>query len=173
MNMSDSERLNHEKWMRLALAQAAIAQELGEVPIGAIIVKDEKVIAKAHNLRELTHSATAHAELLAINKANQLQEQWRLEGATLYVTLEPCPMCAGAIILSRIQTVVFGARDAKAGCVGSLMNLIEDSRFNHNAQVIEGILADECGQRLSAFFKGLREKRKQEKLMHNSVDNSQ
>ncbi|MBD3949025.1 tRNA adenosine(34) deaminase TadA [Tuanshanicoccus lijuaniae] len=173
MHLSESERLRHEKWMRVALAQAALAEKLGEVPIGAVIVKDEKVIAKAYNLRELSHVATAHAELLAINEANQLQEKWRLEGATLYVTLEPCPMCAGAIILSRIQTVVFGARDPKAGCVGSLMNIVEDTRFNHNAQVIEGILAEECGQRLSHFFKALRERRKKEKVMHNSVDNLQ
>lgn len=162
------EQLNHEKWMRLALAEAKISESKGEVPIGAIIVYQEKVIAKAHNLRELSAKATAHAELLVINQANDVLNQWRLEGATLYVTLEPCAMCAGAIILSRVSTVVFGARDSKAGCAGSLMNLLDDKRLNHQPKVIEGVLAEECGAILTTFFRALRQKKKQEKLQNQS-----
>lgn len=161
--LSSKDILYHEKWMRLALAEARISASKGEVPIGAVIVYQDKVIAKAHNLRELSAKATAHAEILAINQANDALEQWRLEGATLYVTLEPCSMCAGALVLSRISTVVFGARDAKAGCVGSLMNLLGDQRLNHQPEVIEGILADECGEILSSFFRELRKKKKADK----------
>lgn len=157
------ELAKHEKWMRVAIAQARMAASIGEVPIGAIIVKDERVIAKAYNLRELNRMATAHAEILAINQANMSLEQWRLEEATLYVTLEPCPMCAGAIILSRLKSVVYGASDPKAGCVGSLMNLLDDRRFNHQPLIIKGVLAKECGDCLKAFFEDLRKRNKVEK----------
>lgn len=153
----------HEKWMRLALNQAEFAAQIGEVPIGAVIVIEDQLIAKAHNLRELNNMATAHAELLVINDANQKLEKWRLEDATLYVTLEPCPMCAGAIILSRLKRVVYGAKDPKGGCVGSLMNLLEDPRFNHQPEVIAGVLEKECGQVLKEFFKKLRVRNKARK----------
>ncbi|WP_413377059.1 tRNA adenosine(34) deaminase TadA [Alkalihalobacillus sp. 1P02AB] len=148
------------KWMKLALEEADKAEKLGEVPIGAIIVKGEEVIATAYNRREIDSQATAHAELLAIQKACQNLEAWRLSGCTLYVTLEPCPMCAGAIIQSRIDRVVFGAYDPKAGCAGSLMDLLQERRFNHQTEVDSGCLADECGGKLSNFFRALRQKKK-------------
>lgn len=159
--LTADERTYHEKWMRVALAEAAIAKQLGEVPIGAIIVLGDKVIAKAHNIRELSNRAIGHAELLAIDEANQNLHRWRLEEATLYVTLEPCAMCAGAIILSRVQRVVYGAKDPKAGCVGSVTNLLTEERFNHQPLVIEGILANECGCILTNFFRALRKRRKE------------
>ncbi|WP_186576834.1 tRNA adenosine(34) deaminase TadA [Aquibacillus kalidii] len=155
--------MNDEIYMKLAIEEAKKAELIGEVPIGAVLVHEEKVIAKAFNLRESIQTTASHAELLAIDKANQYVGSWRLEDCILYVTLEPCPMCAGAILQARIPRVVFGAFDPKAGCVGSLMNLLEDSRFNHTAQVTGGILEQECGQLLSAFFKKLREKRKNSK----------
>lgn len=156
-----------EKWMRLALEEAQKAGDMGEVPIGAVIVKDQQVLARAHNLREINQQAVAHAELLAIQKANQSTENWRLEGATLYVTLEPCPMCAGAIIMSRLERVVYGAQDPKAGCAGTLMNLLSDQRFNHQAEVVEGVLASESAQLLKDFFKKLRERNKRLKTSTN------
>lgn len=157
------EQLKHEMYMRLALSEASRAKEKGEVPIGAVVVYQNRVIAKAHNLREITRKANAHAELLAIELANQTLDRWRLEETTLYVTLEPCAMCSGAIVLARIPNVVYGARDKKAGCAGSLMNLLEDSRLNHRATVISGILEEECSAILSNFFKELRQKRKRER----------
>lgn len=153
----------HEKWMTLALEEARIAFGKGEVPIGAVIVKDNVVIARGHNVRELTHQATGHAEIMAINQANQHCNAWRLEGATLYVTLEPCPMCAGAILMSRIQRVVYGASDIKAGCAGTLMNLLTDERFNHQSEVISGVLEQECVNLLQTFFKQLRARNKARK----------
>lgn len=154
----------HNYWMRQAIKEAEKAEELGEVPIGAVIVKDEKIIARAHNLREKLHSATAHAELLAIQEACKTLEAWRLEECTLYVTLEPCPMCAGAIVQSRIPTVVYGAADPKAGCAGTLMNLLEESRFNHRSTVIRGCLEEECALQLTTFFQKLRAKKKRRKM---------
>ncbi|WP_370622198.1 tRNA adenosine(34) deaminase TadA [Bacillus sp. JCM 19034] len=136
---------NHEKWMRVALQQAEEAQKIGEVPIGAVLVKHDQIVAVAYNRRESDQQALAHAELAVIEQACQKLGSWRLLDCTLYVTLEPCPMCAGAILQARIPTVVFGARDPKAGCVGSLMNLLNDSRFNHQTEVVEGCLAEECG----------------------------
>lgn len=164
--LNEDEKLKHERWMKEALVEAEIAASKGEVPIGAVIVQDGAIIARAHNLRELTHRATGHAEMLAIDQANQHLEAWRLEEATLYVTLEPCPMCAGALIMSRVASVVYGAADPKAGCAGSLMNLLADERFNHQPQVIQGVLEEECGQQLRGFFRELRRRnkaRKQEK----------
>lgn len=154
----DEERLEHEAWMRLALQEADKAEAIREVPIGAIIVRDGEIIGRGHNVRESENLATGHAEIQAIQDANQKTEAWRLEGATMYVTLEPCPMCAGALINSRIQRVVYGASDPKAGCAGTMMNLLEDSRFNHRVEVIQGILESECGEKLSAFFQQLRNK---------------
>jgi len=150
-------------FMKQALEEAKQAAALGEVPIGAILVYKGEIIARAHNLRETTQNATTHAELLAIQEGCNKVGSWRLEETTLYVTLEPCPMCAGAILQSRIPRVVYGARDIKAGCVDSLYHLLNDARFNHECEVSEGILADECGQILTDFFRTLRERKKAEK----------
>lgn len=147
-------------YMKIAIEEAKKASDAGEVPIGAIIVLNGEIIAKGHNLRESKQTATAHAELLAIEEACKKAGSWRLENATLYVTLEPCPMCAGAIIMSRIPKVVFGATDPKAGCAGTFMNLLQDERFNHQCEVEQGVLQEECGQLLTAFFKKIREKNK-------------
>ena len=152
-----------EYFMKEAILEAKKAEELNEVPIGAVVVMDGKIISRAHNLRESNQSAIAHAELLAINQACQEAESWRLEGATLYVTLEPCAMCSGAIILSRIKRVVYGASDPKGGCAGTFMNLLQDQRFNHQSMVTKGILEEECGSLLTEFFRGLRKRKKQEK----------
>ena len=152
-----------QTYMLEALVEAEKAAILGEVPIGAVIVYQNEIIARAHNLRETTQNATTHAELLAIQQACAKIGSWRLEDMTLYVTLEPCPMCAGAILQSRIPRVVYGARDVKAGCVDSLYRLLNDSRFNHECEVTEGILADECGGILTRFFRNLREQKKNRK----------
>ncbi|WP_078393293.1 tRNA adenosine(34) deaminase TadA [Shouchella patagoniensis] len=153
----------HEEWMELALEEAKRARDLGEVPIGAIIVKDGAIVASAFNLRETNKAALAHAELLAIEKACKKLGTWRLEGCELYVTLEPCPMCAGAIVQARIPTVVYGASDYKAGCAGTLMNLLDEPRFNHRCIVVSGVLEHECGSLLSTFFKELRTEKKRKK----------
>lgn len=150
---------NDEYYMNLAIEEAKKAKHLGEVPIGAIIVKDDEIIARAHNLRETAQQPTAHAEHIAIERASKVVGSWRLEDCTLYVTLEPCVMCAGAIVMSRIPKVVFGAMDPKGGCSGSLMNLLEEPRFNHRASVITGVLENECGDLLRNFFRGLRAKK--------------
>ncbi|WP_442874316.1 tRNA adenosine(34) deaminase TadA [Cytobacillus sp. NCCP-133] len=152
-----------ELYMREAIIEAKIAESLEEVPIGAILVLDGEIIARAHNLRESNQSAVAHAELLAIDRACKKLGTWRLENAVLYVTLEPCPMCSGSIILSRIKKVVYGAKDPKGGCAGTLMNLLKDERFNHQSEVISGVLENECGELLSSFFRKLRERKKEEK----------
>lgn len=158
------------QFMQLALKEAEKAGALGEVPIGAIIVYRGEVIACASNLRETTQNAVTHAELMAIQQACKKIGSWRLEETTLYVTLEPCPMCAGAILQSRIPRVVYGARDVKAGCVDSLYRLLNDSRFNHECDVTEGVLAEECGQILSDFFRALRERKRAEKLARKSAE---
>ena len=150
-------------FMEMAIEEAKKAETLGEVPIGAVIVQHGTVIAKAHNLRETTQNAVTHAELMAIQDACKSLGSFRLEETTLYVTLEPCPMCAGAILQSRVPRVVYGARDLKAGCVDSLYHLLNDARFNHECEVTEGILAEECGQILTDFFRALRERKKAEK----------
>ncbi len=150
-------------FMKQALEEAQKAAVLGEVPIGAVLVYNGEIIARAHNLRETTQNATTHAELEVIQEACKKIGSWRLENTTLYVTLEPCPMCAGAILQSRVPRVVYGARDMKAGCVDSLYQLLNDARFNHECEVTEGILAEECGQILTDFFKALRERKKAEK----------
>ncbi|OIK07170.1 tRNA adenosine(34) deaminase TadA [Bacillus sp. MUM 13] len=152
-------------FMEIALEEAKKAFRLQEVPIGAVIVKDGEIIARGHNLRETEQSAIAHAELLAIRNACDIEGTWRLEDAALYVTLEPCPMCAGAILQSRIKKVVFGAYDPKAGCAGTFMNLLQDSRFNHQCELVQGVLGDECGEILSRFFRELREKKKRKKKL--------
>ena len=158
------------QFMQLALEEAKKAGNLGEVPIGAIIVHEGEVIASASNLRETTQNAVTHAELMAIQQACEKVGSWRLEETTLYVTLEPCPMCAGAILQSRIPRVVYGARDMKAGCVDSLYRLLNDPRFNHECEVTEGVLAEECGQILTDFFRALRERKKAEKLARKAAE---
>jgi len=147
--------MNHEKYMKLALKEAKKAAKKKEVPIGAVIVKNGKVIAKAHNLREKSNLATGHAELLAIEKANKKLKSWRLDTCTLYVTIEPCPMCAGAIIQSRLKQVVYGAQDLKSGTHQSVVNLFEKS-FNHKVEVEYGIMEEECGEVVTSFFRNLR-----------------
>ncbi|ARK24911.1 tRNA-specific adenosine deaminase [Sporosarcina sp. P37] len=150
-------------YMRLAIEEAEKAAALAEVPIGAVIVHNGEVIAAAHNLRETTQNAVTHAELSAIQIACEKIGSWRLEDTVLYVTLEPCPMCAGAILQSRIPRVVYGARDPKGGCVHTFYQLLNDPRFNHECEVTEGVLGEECGQLLTRFFRLLRDKRKAEK----------
>lgn len=140
-------------FMQVALGQARRAHEADEVPVGCCIVQDGRVIAQAHNQRETLADPTAHAEMIAITQAAEALGDWRLEGTTLYVTLEPCPMCAGAIVLARIPRVVFGTRDPKAGAVRSLYQLLEDERLNHCVEVAEGVCADACREALQAFFR--------------------
>lgn len=158
--LTEAERADHEKWMLEAIREANKARAMGEVPIGAVIVNKGQVIGRGHNVRESQKQATGHAEIQAIQEANKNLQAWRLEGTSLYVTLEPCPMCAGALVLARINQVVFAARDPKGGCGGSLMNLLQEERFNHQIQVIEGICAEECSQMMTDFFRALRQSKK-------------
>jgi tRNA(adenine34) deaminase len=146
----------HEHFMRLALEQAEQALREDEVPIGAIVVRQEEVIASAHNQREQLHDPTAHAEMIAITQAAESLQSWRLEGCTLYVTLEPCPMCAGAILQARIPILVYGAADPKAGAVHSLYRMLEDPRLNHRCQYVTNVLAEPCAEILSRFFQAQR-----------------
>lgn len=148
-----------EKFMHVAMEEAQKAREINEVPIGAVIVYGGEVIATGYNVRETSQETLSHAELIAIREANRKIGSWRLEDCTLYVTLEPCPMCAGAIVQSRIKRVVYGAPDPKAGCGGTLMNLLEEERFNHQVEVTRGMLEAECGQLLTAFFREIRRKK--------------
>ncbi|MDZ4850274.1 MAG: tRNA adenosine(34) deaminase TadA [Pirellulaceae bacterium] len=145
-----------ESWMRRALNLAVVAMEQDEVPVGAIIVHRQRVIGSGWNQRELMKDPTAHAEMIAITQAASTLESWRLIDCTLYVTLEPCPMCAGAIVQARIPRVVYGTRDPKAGAVESLYRLLNDDRLNHAAEVTSGVLAAECGSLLSEFFQAKR-----------------
>ena len=142
----------HEHYMRLALAEAHAALELDEVPVGAVIVHDGRVIAAAHNQRESLRDPTAHAEMIAITQAAEALGDWRLEDCTMYVTLEPCPMCAGAVVQARVPTVVFGAHDPKAGACKTLFFIASDARLNHQAQIVSGILEPECANVLKEFF---------------------
>lgn len=146
-------------YMREAIKQAGKAKEVHEVPIGAVIVYRDEIIATGYNVREISQKTLSHAELFAIEEANRKIGSWRLEDCTLYVTLEPCPMCAGALVQSRIKRVVFGAPDPKAGCASTLMNLLQDERFNHQADVTGGVLEAECSAMLTAFFRELRQKK--------------
>ena len=149
--------MSDKKYMKMALKEAKKAVKKDEVPIGAIIVRDGKVIAKAHNLREKSNMATGHAEILAIQQANKKLKSWRLDSCTLYVTIEPCPMCAGAIVQSRIKNVVYGAQDLKSGAHQSVTNLF-DLPLNHKVKVEHGIMEEECGQIVSKLFAGKRRK---------------
>lgn len=147
-----------ERYLRLALQQAQAAAEAGEVPVGALIVADGRVLAAARNEREALRDPTAHAEMIAITQAAEALGAWRLEGCTLYVTLEPCPMCAGAIVQARIPRVVYGAADPKAGAVDSLYQILTDDRLNHRVEVESGLLGEECGRVLTDFFRARRKK---------------
>ena len=151
---------NKEHYMKQAIKEAEKAYKKLEVPVGAIIVKDGKIIARAHNQKETKYDTTKHAEILAIQKASKKLEAWRLLDCEMYVTLEPCSMCAGAIINSRIKKVYIGAVDEKTGAVGSVLNLLEDYTFNHKVEVETGILKEDCEKILQDFFKELRNKKK-------------
>nr|WP_285165177.1 tRNA adenosine(34) deaminase TadA [Shewanella goraebulensis] len=146
--------------MRVAIGLATKAEALGEVPVGAVLVKDDQMIASGFNLSITEHDPSAHAEMQCIRAAGKVLENYRMLGATLYVTLEPCPMCAGAMIHSRIERVVFGAKDLKTGAAGSVINLLQDSHFNHQLAVDSGVLAEECASQLSQFFKRRRDEKK-------------
>lgn len=156
-----------EKYMKEAIKQAKKAYALGEVPIGCVIVYQDKIIGRGYNRRNTDKNTLAHAEITAINKASKKIGDWRLEDCTLYVTLEPCQMCAGAIIQARITRVVMGSMNPKAGCGGSILNILEMPQFNHQAQVTRGILETECSQMLTSFFKELRLRCKKEKQKEN------
>ncbi len=144
------------KFMKLAIKQALKAEKLDEVPIGAVIVKDGKVIARAHNLMEKTQLATAHAEILAINKACKKLKSWRLDGAEIYVTIEPCAMCAGAIVNARIKKVYFGAYEKKSGCAESKYSVLTDSGLNHKTEFVGGLEQETCANIIKNYFKGKR-----------------
>ena len=157
------ERQEKEFFMREALKEAQKAYDQEEVPIGAVVVLNGEIIGRGYNLREKEQDATLHAEIKAIRQANQHLGSWRLEDCELFVTLEPCPMCSGAMILARMKKVIFGAFDPKAGTAGTFMNLLQDSRFNHQVEVEQGVLEEECQEILRSFFKGLRERNKKRK----------
>jgi tRNA(adenine34) deaminase len=162
MDEADLERIlsgagDHERFMRAALREAELALAEGEVPIGAVVVKDGRIIGRGHNQRELLNDPTAHAEMIAITQAASALESWRLLDTTLYVTLEPCTMCGGAIVLARIPRVVFGAFDPRFGACGTLMNVLQDVRLNHRAALETGVLGAECSAILKDFFRARRE----------------
>ncbi len=156
--IDDSTRAADEAAMELALGQAESAFDRGEVPVGAVVVLDGRIVSRAFNLRESSCDPTAHAERLALTLAGEALGTWRLDGCTLYVTLEPCPMCAGAIVQARIGRVVYGAADPKAGACDSLYRIVADPRLNHRAAITRGVLADRCGAILTRFFQGRRPK---------------
>jgi tRNA(adenine34) deaminase len=153
--MNDSE---DEKWMRQALAEAKLALKKDEVPVGTVVVYEDRIIGRGHNQVETLKDPTAHAEIIAIGAAASYLDSWRLSGTSLYVTLEPCAMCAGALVLGRVDRLVFGAKDPKTGACGSLFNIVQDPRLNHRIQVMSGVLEEECNLLLQAFFEKLRRK---------------
>ena len=154
-----------EKYMKEAIRQAKKAAVLKEVPIGCVIVYEDKIIGRGYNRRMVDHSALAHAEIAAIKKACKRMGDWRLEECELYVTLEPCPMCAGAIVQARIPEVMIGCMNPKAGCAGSIYNLLQEPAFNHQVSLFKGVLEEECSQMMKSFFKELREARKKKKQL--------
>lgn len=149
-----------EKYMKEAIRQAKKAYAIGEVPIGCVIVYGDKIIGRGYNRRTADKNTLAHAELIAIKKASKKLGDWRLEGCTMYVTLEPCQMCSGAIVQSRMTRVVVGCMNPKAGCAGSILNLLQMEEFNHQAELTTGVLSDECSQMMKSFFKELRASKK-------------
>ena len=152
-----------ERFMREAIRQARKAEALDEVPIGCVIVYDGKIIARGYNRRNTDKNTTSHAEINAIRKASRKLGDWRLAGCTIYITLEPCQMCAGAMVQARIDRAVIACRNPKAGCAGSVMNILQEPRFNHQLETTYGVLEEECSSMLSSFFKGLRERHRKEK----------
>lgn len=152
--------LDDNYYMGLALAEARKAYEIGEVPIGAVLVLQDQVICCGHNMREAWQDATAHAEMIVIQEACRKLKRWRLTGTTLYVTIEPCPMCAGALVMSRVDKLVYGSFDSKAGAVASVFNVVQNQALNHCLEVVAGVRADECAEMMRSFF---REKRKKSK----------
>lgn len=162
-----------EKYMKEAIRQAKKAAALGDVPIGCVIEYEGKIIGRGYNRRNADKTVLAHAEILAMRKACKKMGDWRLEGCTMYVTLEPCPMCAGAIVQARIPRVVIGSMNPKAGCAGSVLDMLHEPGFNHQVETEVGVLGEECSQMLTAFFKELRQKKNEEKLQrktHNDVE---
>lgn len=157
-NLSIEQLELHEKYMIEAIKEADIAINSGEVPIGCIIVHNGEIIGRGHNLRNTKKNPLYHAEIIAINEAANIIDDWRLEECTLYVTVEPCPMCAGAIVQARIPNVVFGTRNVKAGCAGSILNILDEPKFNHQVNIIEGVLQQECAKPMGEFFKRFRKK---------------
>ena len=153
--------LSKEKYMKEALKEAVKAYNKGEIPVGAVIVKDDKIIARAHNQKEEKMDTTKHAEILAIQKASKKLEAWRLQDCEMYVTLEPCSMCAGALIQARVKKVIIGTMDEKTGACGSVLNLLGDYKFNHKVEVETGILKENCEKLLKDFFKTLRERNRE------------
>ena len=160
--MTEQEKID-EKYMREALRQAKKAYRLEETPIGCVIVHEGKIIGRGYNRRNTDKSPLAHAEITAIKKASRKLGDWRLEGCTLYVTLEPCQMCAGAIVQSRVERVVVGCMNPKAGCAGSILNLLDVKEFNHQAELVTGVLKEECSALMTGFFRELRERKKAER----------
>ena len=159
-----------EKYMKEAVRQARKAYGIGEVPIGCVIVFEDKIIGRGYNRRTVDKNTLAHAELIAIRKACKKIGDWRLEGCTMYVTLEPCQMCSGAIVQSRIPRVVIGCMNPKAGCAGSILNLLQVEEFNHQTELTKGVLEEECSQMMKAFFKELRESKKEKKEKQDNQD---
>lgn len=157
-----------QQYMRKAIDQAFIAEENGDVPIGAIIVHENKIIAKAYNQREQLTDPTAHAEIIALTQASDYLGGWRLHGCTVYVTLEPCTMCAGALVLARIDRLVFGCDEPKTGACGSLYNIVQDERLNHIIPVTKGVLAEDCSTQMSCFFQRRRAEISQNETNKNS-----
>ena len=153
-----------EKYMKAALAQARKARSLNEVPIGCVIVHEGKIIGRGYNRRNTDHSTISHAEINAIRKASRVLGDWRLEECTIYITLEPCQMCSGAIVQARIPRAVIGSRNAKAGCAGSVLNILNEPRFNHQVEVTYGVLEDECSIMLTDFFRELRHQARTENV---------
>ncbi len=154
-------------YMGLALAEARLAYDIGEIPIGAVLVVDSQVVASGHNMREIWHDATAHAEMIVIREACQKLGRWRLTGATLYVTIEPCPMCAGALVMSRIDRLVYGSTDYKAGAIDSLFNIAQNDALNHSMVVASGVRADECAEIMRDFFRSRRQQKKRSITSNN------
>ena len=150
---------NHEKYMKEAIKQAKKAYALDEVPIGCVIVQEGKIIARGYNRRNTDKNTLSHAELIAIRKASRKTGDWRLEDCTMYITLEPCQMCAGAIVQARIKTVVLGCYNPKAGCAGSVLNLLQMQQFNHQVEIIDNIMKEECSGLISQFFRELRSRK--------------
>lgn len=149
-----------EKYMKAALREARKAYALGEVPIGCVLVADDKIIARGYNRRKVDHNTLSHAELIAIRKASKKTGDWRLEQCTMYVTLEPCQMCAGAIVQARIPKVIIGTDNPKAGCAGSVINILQYPKFNHQVEIVWDVLKEECSALLSGFFSEMRDKKK-------------